>query len=67
MSDAYAKWSGRAVVLQVQAAEGRVPLRGMIVGENNDALRFRVGLAWDIDIFKSMIVGVEEGCCTILS
>lgn len=62
MSDAYAKWAGRSVVLQVRAAEGRVPLRGTIVGENDNALRFRIGQGWDVDIFKSMIVGVEESC-----
>jgi len=32
-----------------------VPLRGVIVGESEGAVRFRVGEGWDIDIYKPMI------------
>jgi hypothetical protein len=60
MQSAYASWVGQAVVLQVAAGDLRVPLRGIIVGETDGAVRFRVGDAWDIDIFKSMILAVEQ-------
>ena len=48
------------MVLQISAGELRVPLRGTIVSENDDAVRFRVGDGWDIDVFKNMIMAVEE-------
>ena len=60
MQSAYASWVGQAVVLQVAAGDLRVPLRGIIVGESDSAVRFRVGDTWDIDIYKSMILAVEQ-------
>ena len=56
----YSNWVGHAVVLQVVAADLRVPLRGTIVGESDESVRFRVGEGWDIDIYKNMIVAVED-------
>jgi len=60
MPSAYAPWVGQAVILQVAAGELRVPLRGTIVGESERAVRFRIGEGWDVDIFKTMILAVEE-------
>ncbi len=60
MQSAYAVWIGQAVVLQVAAADLRVPLRGIIVGETDDAIQLRVEKTWDIDIYKSMILAVEQ-------
>jgi len=60
MPSAYATWVNQAVVLQVAAGDLRVPLRGIIVGESDEAVRFRVGDAWDIDIYKTMILAVEQ-------
>ena len=60
MQSAYASWVGQAVVLQVATADLRVPLRGVIVGESDTAVRFRIGEGWDIDVFKSMILAVEQ-------
>ena len=60
MESAYATWLGQTVVLQVEAGEMRVPLRGTIVGESPDALRFRIGEGWDVDIYKTMVLAVEE-------
>ena len=60
MPTVYASWIGQAVILQVAADDLRVPLRGMIVGESDTAVRFRVGEGWDIDIFKPMILAVEQ-------
>ena len=60
MHSVYAAWLNQPVVLQVSAGELRVPLRGLIVGENEEAVRFRVGEGWDIDVFKNMILAVEE-------
>jgi len=60
MESAFAVWVGQPVILQLAAAEFRVPLRGMILGETGDYIRFRVDQAWDIDIYKSMILAVEK-------
>jgi hypothetical protein len=59
MSDTYSVWLGHQVVLQVDSGESRVPLRGQIINESNEAIRFRVDGRWDVDIFKEMIVRVE--------
>ena len=53
-------WIGQPVVLQVAAGDVTVPLRGTIVGEGVDTVRFRIGDGWDVDIFKSMVRAVEE-------
>lgn len=60
MQGAYATWLGQMVVLQVEAGDMRVPLRGTIVGESPDAVRFRIGEGWDVDIYKAMVLAVEE-------
>lgn len=60
MQGGYSLWLGQQVVLQVAAGDMRVPLRGVIVGETQDAVRFRIGDGWDVDIYKSMVLAVEE-------
>jgi hypothetical protein len=60
MPSAYTTWLGQQVILQVAAGELKVPLRGVIVGESDTAVRFRVGDGWDIDVYKPMILAVEE-------
>ena len=60
MQGVYASWIGQAVVLQVAASDLKVPLRGTVVGESDDAVRFRIGQNWDVDIYKTMILAVEE-------
>ncbi|MGO9642807.1 MAG: hypothetical protein ACLP1Y_16045 [Candidatus Acidiferrales bacterium] len=60
MSGVYTAWVGQPVVLQIATEGIRVPLRGTVVGESEDAVRFRLGDDLDIDIFKNMILAVEE-------
>ena len=60
MQNVYASWIGHAVVLQVLTGDLRVPVRGVIVAETNEVVRFRVGEGWDIDVYKEMILTVEE-------
>ena len=57
----FAVWLNQSVVLQVAEADFHVPLRGIIVGESEEAVRFRIRESWDVDIYKSMILAVEEG------
>jgi len=55
MSKTYSDWLGRQVVLQIKAGESLVPLRGLVVNESNNALRFRLDGCWEVDIYKEMI------------
>ena len=60
MQTGYKVWMGQAVVLQVALGEIKVPLRGTLLKESGDTIRIRIGDGWDIDIYKNMILGVEQ-------
>ena len=60
MPSAYASWVGQAVILQVAADNLCVPLRGVIVGESETTVLFWVEEGRDIDIYKTMILAVEQ-------
>ena len=60
MEGSYSVWMGQPVVLRVVTGNLRVPLRGRLVSETNEVLRFRIADSWDVDNFKSMIVGIEH-------
>jgi hypothetical protein len=60
MQSAYEVWMGQTVVLRVAAGDVRVPLRGRMVAETKEVIRLRIADSWDVDIFKSMILGVEH-------
>ena len=53
-------WLGHAVVLQVALGDIKVPLRGRLLKEGGETVRMRIGEGWDVDIYKAMIVKVEE-------
>ncbi|HLK05560.1 MAG TPA: hypothetical protein VKT53_14055 [Candidatus Acidoferrum sp.] len=59
MSNTYSNWLGRKVILQIEAGESLVPIRGLVVTESNNALRFRLDGCWEVDIYKEMIIRVE--------
>ena len=63
MSKTYSDWLGRQVVLQIEVGESLIPLRGLVVNESHNALRFRVDGGWDVDIYKEMILRVEADNC----
>jgi len=60
MQTGYSVWLGHAVVLKVALGDIRVPLRGRLLKESGDTVRMRIGEGWDVDIYKNMIVDVEE-------
>jgi hypothetical protein len=60
MEGGYAAFMGQPVVLRVVAGNLRVPLRGRLMSETNEIVRLRIADSWDVDIFKSMVVGVER-------
>ncbi|MFZ0212559.1 MAG: hypothetical protein WBE20_16245 [Candidatus Acidiferrales bacterium] len=49
--------------MQIRSGKLRVPLRGHIVNESSNALRFRIDGRWEVDIFKEMILRVEADNC----
>jgi hypothetical protein len=60
MEGGYAVWMGQSVILRVVTGTLRVPLRGRLVSETDNSLRLRISDSWDVDIFKSMVVGIEH-------
>jgi hypothetical protein len=60
MEGGYINWMGQPVILRVLAGNLRVPLRGRLVSESNEAVRLRISDSWDVDIFKSMVVAIEQ-------
>jgi hypothetical protein len=63
MRSAYTVWIGQAIVLRLAADGLQASVPGIIVGESENAVRFRIGQGRDIDIPKSMILAVEEDIC----
>jgi hypothetical protein len=60
MEGGYEVWMGQPVILRVVAGSLRVPLRGRLLSETTDIVRLRIADSWDVDIFKTMVVGVEH-------
>ena len=60
MEGGYEVWMGQPVILRVVAGNLRVPLRGRLLSETGDVVRLRIADSWDVDIFKTMVVGVEH-------
>lgn len=60
MEGSYTVWMGQPVILRVVAGNLRVPVRGRLVSETSNVLRLRIADNWDVDIFKSMVVAIEQ-------
>jgi len=60
MEGGYEVWMGQPVILRVLAGNLRVPLRGRLLSQTSDVVRLRIADSWDVDIFKTMVVGVEH-------
>jgi len=60
MEGGYEVWMGQPVILRVVAGNLKVPLRGRLLSETHDVVRLRIADSWDVDIFKTMVVGVEH-------
>lgn len=60
MQTGFNGWVGHSVVLQVALGDIKVPLRGKLLKESGETVRMRIGEGWDVDIYKAMILGVEE-------
>ena len=66
MDSAFKAWIGHPVVLQVALGDIKVPLRGKLLKDGSDTVRMRIGEGWDVDIYKTMILAVEEDAMVLL-
>ncbi len=66
MDSAFKVWIGHPVVLQVALGEVKVPLRGKLLKDSGETVRVRVGEGWDVDIYKAIILAVEEDSMVLL-
>jgi hypothetical protein len=60
MESAFASWVGRPVVLRVALGDCRVGVRGTLLKDSTDTLKMRVAEGFDIDVYKEMVLAVEE-------
>jgi len=66
MDSAFKAWVGQPVVLQVALGDIKVPLRGKLLKVGDETVRMRIGDGWDVDIYKIMIMTVEEDSMVLL-
>jgi hypothetical protein len=66
MDGAFKAWIGQPVVLQLALGDIKVPLRGKLLKDGAETVRMRIGDGWDVDIYKAMIVAVEEDSMVLL-
>ncbi len=66
MDSAFKAWVGQPVVLQVALGDIKVPLRGKLLKVGDETVRMRIGDGWDVDIYKTMIMTVEEDSMALL-
>ena len=66
MDSAFKAWVGHPVVLQVALGDIKVPLRGKLLKVGEKTVRMRIGDGWDVDIYKAMIMAVEEDSMVLL-
>jgi hypothetical protein len=66
MKSAFKTWVGQAVVLQVAVGDIKVPLRGKLLQDGKETVRMRIGEGWDVDIYKEMIMAVEQDAMVLL-
>jgi hypothetical protein len=66
LDNAFQTWIGHPVVLQVALGDIKVPLRGKLLKDGGDTVRMRIGEGWDVDIYKVMILAVEEDRMVLL-
>ena len=66
MKSAFKTWVGQAVVLQVAVGDIKVPLRGKLLQDGNETVRMRIGEGWDVDMYKEMIMAVEQDAMVLL-
>ena len=67
MDSSFGTWIGLPIILQVALGDIKVPLRGKLLKDGGETVRMRIGEGWDVDIYKAMILAVEEDAMVLLS
>ena len=62
MDSIFALWIGRLVILRVALGDSRIGVRGTLIKDGPETLKMRVSEGFDIDIYKDMVLAVEEDC-----
>lgn len=66
MNSAFKPWVGQSVILQVALGDIKVPLRGTLLRDGVESVRMRIGEGYDVDIYKEMIMAVEQDALVAL-
>jgi hypothetical protein len=66
MKSAFKPWVGQSVILQVALGDIKVPLRGTLLRDGVESVRMRIGEGYDVDIYKEMIMAVEQDAMVAL-
>jgi hypothetical protein len=66
MKSAFKPWVGQSVILQVALGDIKVPLRGTLLRDGVESVRMRIGEGYDVDIYKEMIMAVEQDALVAL-
>ena len=53
------------MILKIALGDVEVPLRGKFLAENGETICIRIDDSWDIEIYKTMILAVEEDDMTL--
>src|ERR1700730_4013131 len=66
MDSGFKTWIGQPVILQLALGDIKVPLRGKLLKDGDETVRMRIGEGWDVDIYKVMILAVEQDAMVLL-
>jgi hypothetical protein len=66
MDSALSALIGQPVVLQLALGNIKVPVRGKLLKDGGETVRMRIGDVWDVDIYKAMILTVEQDSMALL-
>jgi hypothetical protein len=61
--DAFDQWMGRTVLVVVAIEEFNFTVRGVLLNHGSETLVVRSEDGDDLEIFKAMVLSIEEGCC----
>jgi len=60
MNSAFEYWLGEQVVVQVDLGQIKLPVRGSLLEERADTIMIRISDGTEVEIYKAMVLAVEE-------
>jgi ribosome maturation factor RimP len=61
MNSAFDFWIGEQVVVKLDLGQIKTSVRGSILEERADTIRIRIFDGTEVEIYKAMVLAVEEG------